>query len=832
MTQGGPFAVLWRVRHFLAIHRRSRMWLLALACQFLVASALMSTLLINQRMQDGLRLKAAEFIAADVRIGHHSLDIDALRALADSLGLRFSYARTTLTSALDEEEGLRLVHVKAVDGDYPLRGQLRFKGEPAPAPAAPPSPGAIWIGAALGRGEGERLRIGDHWHSIEAVIIHEPDQAFAGPASMPRIMMSHETLQASGLLGRHSRDDLRVMLAGAPTALESFLESATLPDGSRVIHSGQGGRADVREVVKNLSLFVNLAGLVAMLFSAIVLYLALQLLETEERRCQRLLWHWGHSHARRSLWFWTRIGVIALVANLLGALCALQLQDLAAERYLLDYFSELPPVRMGQLWQAVVLSLAALPIAALSLEPCLRRPWSSSEADGYRMHMLSWLALAGLTIAFFATRINNAALLGGLVLAVALSLLIYQLFARYILKALPARSAFWSLLRTSLAARPRLSMLRVCSLSLVMMIVMSVFGLREGMLLSVEKSLAPDTPNNYLMSIQPDEVDAIGERLGSGLGLARTPDFHPIVRARVSQLNGGGVDINSVDGIRQQRLLREWGLSYVDEAPNPITAGAWFQPEAADAGAPASYAPEWSISTEVVDSLGVDIGDELGFSIAGQGVVTGRISSIRRVDWTTIKPNFFVLASPGLLSKAPVSYITALRVDKGKTGDLARIAAAFPGVTHLDLNTIIDRFQELIAVFLEMLWAVLLYVAALALLALACILQFGIESSRRESALLRSFGVSKRLLDRVRLSENLALSLLAVLPASLIAGLSCYYFYTRTLQLAFFGDLGLTLLWLSLFCVAVVALLTWLVHRLLATPGIFGLLRGSGDYHH
>ncbi|MCH9664158.1 MAG: hypothetical protein K0U66_10970 [Gammaproteobacteria bacterium] len=824
-------------RWFLPVHRRSRMWLLVAMCQTLVATALMSTLLIDERMQQALVLKAAEFIAADVRIKHPELNIQDLQALAGRHDLRFSHSQTLLTSVLTKEDDLHLASLKAVDGLYPLRGRLELAQTNSPTSSGAPASGQVWIDgflASKGVSPGQRLRIGDLWLQVSAVIVREPDRPFAGPGTTARVMISHDDLGRSGLIRANSRMNSQVYLAGDRDKLEQFLDQAPLPDGARPEKAYDGGRADVRTVISNLSLFVSLAGFVAMLFAAIVLYLALQLLETEERRTQRLLRHWGYGYVQRSVWFWTRIGTVALVTNCLGALVALWAHDYISDRYLSQFFDELAPAQFSSLWQVALVSLAVLPVATLSLIDAVKNPWRNDTTRQYTMHALSWILLSVLIGVFFAGRINNIYLLAGLVLSVAGAVVLYLLFVRFVLNRLPSRGSFWSLLANNLRARTRLGMLQVGSLSLVIMIAMTVYLLREGMLASINQSLPADSPNHYLLSIQPDEIDVLSDELTAGLSLDQAPEFYPIVRARVIGHNGTDIDVESKDIIYRQRLSREWGLSYLNRSPNPIIAGQWFDsaPTVTD-GAPdeAGNRPGWSVSTEVSDALGAKVGDKLTFRIGGDGEYTASIDSIRRVDWSNIKPNFFVLAAPGLLDEAPTTYITSLRVDESSRQSLNAIVAQFPGITNLDLNSIIDRIQELISIFVELMWVVLIYVTVLVLVVVGCIVQFGIETSRRESALFKSFGVPSSLLRRVRLCENFILSSLAVLPATALAVGASQYFYANVIQLPLLQGMFDDILMLSVVALLAVVTVTAAVGRLVTARSAMALLRGSADYH-
>src|SRR5690606_37080774 len=163
-------------------------------------------------------------------------------------------------------------------------------------------------------------------------------------------------------------------------------------------------------------------------------------------------------------------------------------------------------------------------------------------------------------------------------------------------------------------------------------------------------------PNRFVINIQPDQATEV-QTLFAGAGL--TAELSPMVRARLMRVNGRAVAAADFTEERAQRLVeREFNLSWRADLPdgNRITAGKWFDAMAQD---------EASVEEGLARTLGLRLGDMLEFDIAGTTVAV-RISSLRKLDWGSMRVNFFVLTPPGVLERQPQSLITSFHLPEGK----------------------------------------------------------------------------------------------------------------------------------------------------------------------
>ena len=814
-------------RAFLVLHIRSRMWVLTFLCQLLIATALLSALWIDRHLSGGVATKTAEFIASDLRIEHNQLDFVVLKSSAQKNNLRSSGIYQALTSVVTEEESLELVQLKAIEKTYPLRGNLILRYPEAPKNYGKISPGSVWVDEVLnskGFTPGKTIRIGDLWFEIEAVIEREPDRPFSGAGLANRVMISTDDFLASGLTGPGSRFSQFFLLAGEQADLENFRKQTPIPERAQVSDK-ENSRRDIRETVKNLNLFINLSGLIALLFTCIVLYLSLQLLSTQEHGLQGLLRQWGYGRARRFFWFFGRILSMTLLANLIAGGLAWCIQLAFAKYYLSQIFVDLPPLDPKYFLFPWLLSGLILPMASISLWGTVLRPEIKSDYRLSYWQLISFALMMVLFALYFYYQIDNLYLLYGLLISLTSAVLMQQIFVRLVLPWFSSKSPFWSLLASKFSIHPRMSLLYVGSLALVAMIVISVYLLRQGALLNSDDLLADGAPNHYLISISEDMVEPLRSDIAESFDLTDLY-FYPLIRARVTNLNGQKIDVEHEDPIIRRRLSREWSLSYSRQPSGEVIAGQWFAPDEQD-----EQAPKWSVSTEVLDALDASLGDSLTFKVAGFGDFTGQIGSIRKVNWASFKPNFFVLSKPDVFADVPRDYFVALALDAQQQTRLNAILAQYPGVTHLDLNVAIFRIQEILKILLQLMLIVLVYTIILSTAVVYCILKFNHETSSRLEALQNSFGVPMTLIRRARWVENLIMSVLAVSPASVMAIAASYFYYAQWTSSNLLDNLLVSAAGCIIATSLVIAILTTAMDRFNRSPDVYKQLRGQAEHH-
>ena len=295
----------------------------------------------------------------------------------------------------------------------------------------------------------------------------------------------------------------------------------------------------------------------------------------------------------------------------------------------------------------------------------------------------------------------------------------------------------WRYGLANVARRGSSSAVQIVAFGLGLMVLLLLTVVRNDLLAGWRTSVDVDAPNHFLINIQDEDRDGITEHLlAAGL---EAPTFTPLVRARMTDLNG--VDVQSIDfGDEQGRRMARRGqnLSYTDtlSSSNTLVEGTWW---------PVGYdgEPQASIEIDAAKSMDVTLGDKLTFDVAGEPM-TATVTSLRSVDWETFQPNFFMVFSPNALAEYPKSFITSVRVDDTQRSALLGLVRDYPSVSVIDLEAVLDQVRAVIDKAALAVQLVFGFTLAAGLVVLFAAVQATLDERRYESALLRTFGASRR----------------------------------------------------------------------------------------
>jgi putative ABC transport system permease protein len=403
--------------------------------------------------------------------------------------------------------------------------------------------------------------------------------------------------------------------------------------------------------------------------------------------------------------------------------------------------------------------------------------------------MLLWSVLAGAVV---------LALLCGVVGWILLNVL-----KRLTLKALPLRLAVNRLLRQPWAT---LSQLAAFSLSFMLLALLLV--LRGDLLDRWQQQLPPESPNYFLINIAPEQVEPVKSFLA---GHQVTPEaFYPIVRARLTQINGEPTEGNS-----DESLNRELNLTWQSQRPehNPIVDGNW-PPKAG----------EVSIEEGLAERLNIKTGDSVTFTGDTQEF-TAKVTSIRKVDWESLRPNFFFIFPPGALDGQPQSWLTSFRWDNGNTL-LTQLNRQFPTVSLLDIGAILQQVGQVLGQVSRALEVMVVLVTACGILLLLAQVQVGMRQRHQELVVYRTLGAGKRLLRLTLWSEFALLGVVSGLVAAIGAETALAILQTKVFDFPWEPDWRL---WVTLpVCGAILLSLCggWLGTRLLKGKALFRQFSG------
>jgi putative ABC transport system permease protein len=753
--------------------RAGELRLLGLALVVAVAS-LSSVSFFSDRLSRALAREAHQLLGGDLLLlADHPWDA-VYRAEAERRGLRVvgSASFPSMTTANGVSH---LADIKAVEPGYPLRGALRSApalNAPDAEAAAAPARGAVWLDerltAALSAKTGDTVRLGNAEFSVAAVLTLEPDRGINFFNIAPRLMMHAADLPATGLIQTGSRVTWRLHLAGEAQAVAAYQQWAEqhLGRGER-IETLDNARPEVRNALDRAEKFLRLAALLAAALAAVAVGLAARRFMQRHLDGCAVMRCFG---AREKQLMRIHLGEFLLFGAFVSALgCVIGFgAQFALERLLASLLTvALPPPSLLPLAYGFAVGLALLagfalpPLARLRNVPTvrvLRREWAGAEPLAWSGYALGAVVLAGLMLWMAADLGLGLWVLGLFSLAV----LVYAGVARLALAAAGrlrgAAGAGWRYGIAALYRRPGASVIQAVALGLGLTTLLLLTLARDDLLASWKRSMPPDAPNRFVINIQPEQRDPV-HAFFAAHGLT-PPALLPMVRGRLMAVNGRPVAAADYAEERARRLIeREFNLSWMADLPegNSLTAGRWFAPP--DAGQ-----PQFSVEQGLADTLRLKKGDTLRYEIAGQRL-EGAITSLRKLDWDSMRVNFFVITPPGVLDPYPASYITSFHLPPDKAGFVGELAAAYPNLTVIDVAAILRQFQSV----MDQLAQAVQFVFAFSLAAGLIVLYAALESTHGEReyeiAVMRALGARNRQLRAALTAEFVALGVIAGVTA-------------------------------------------------------------------
>jgi putative ABC transport system permease protein len=772
---------------FQAIQMTRRDWrageLRFLLVALIVAVASLSSVgFFTDRMRSGLNRDAHQLLGGDLVINADQPINEAWRAEARRRGLILADTVTFPSMAIageGERSRSQLASVKAVSDSYPLRGALRLAGpeEGSDVEAhGSPAPDTVWVDAgvlaALEVKQGDMLKLGDKNFRIAGVIRLEPDRGAGFINFAPRVMLPLADLGATNLIQNGSRVTYRLLLAGTPKDVAGFgkwlradIERENVK-GVR-IESLETGRPEMRATLDRAEQFLSLVGLLSAMLAAIAVAMAARRFMLRHLDACAMLRCLGLTQNQVTALYLIEFALVGLAGSALGAATGF-----AAHFVLLEWLGRLvtntlPPAGWLPAAQGIATGMLLLigfaipPILQLRNVPhnrVIRREQDVPQPVTLATYALGLTVFIGLLLWQAGNPklglLTAAGFLGGFALfALAGWLGVRSL--RFLRAAINHPS--WRFAVTALQRRTGATVVQVVALSLGLMALLLLTVIRGDLVSAWRNSTPPDAPNRFVINIQPEQKADIEKRFAAnGIGNVL---LYPMIRGRLVRINDAVITGDTYVEDRARRLVdREFNLSTMRMPPpqNSIAAGRWFD----------DSKPEASVEEGLAKTLNLKLGDRLSFDIGGQ-TVEAVITSLRKLEWGSMRVNFFVILNPKLVENMPQTWITAFHLPEEKAALGNQLTRDFPNLTVIDVGSILRQIQSVVDQVVTAVEFLFLFTLASGVLVLYAALVGSQDERIRESGLLRALGATRSQLSQAQWIEfALVGSLAGVLAAT------------------------------------------------------------------
>ena len=763
--------------------RAGELRLILLAVTLAVA-ALTAVGFLADRFQSGLKRDARQLLGGDVvLVSDLPAPIEFLNQ-AQALGLQLSATLTfpTMARATDAQGGgSKLVALKAVESGYPLRGRLSVadapgqQGEPA---QGIPDPGTVWVDAslleALALKSGDKLLLGASSLEIARVIVLEPDRGAGFINFAPRVMLRSSDVAATGLVQPASRVTYRLAAAGADRAVARFTRWADEQIKSRQlrgirVESLDSGRPEMSQTLERAEKFLNLVALLAAMLSAVAVALAARGFASRHLDDCAMLRVLGLGQAAIAWSYAIEFALVGLAASVLGVALGFGVHLVMVGLLAGVVQTSLPaasvwPVLLG-LGSGFTLLLAfgLPPVLQLAQVPALRvlrRELGELKPVTLAVLALGVCGFAALLLVVGRDLKLGLIAVGGFALAICLFALLGWLGVLALRRLVNENTApRWLVLATrQLAAYPGYAVVQISGLAVGLLALVLLVLLRTDLIAGWKQSTPADAPNRFVINVQPEQSGPFQLALKSA-GIAHY-DWYPMIRGRLVAINGRAIGPQDYIEDRARRLVdREFNLSFDAQLPehNALVAGQWVEEQAGTV----------SMEVGIAKTLGLKLGDSLRFDIAGQSQEV-RITSLRQVNWGSMRANFFALFPVSRLEGVPVTWMSAFRAP-AQPGFDAALVRQFPNITTVDMGTTLAQVQRVldqVVRAVELLFAFTLVAGLTVLLAAVGATR---EERVRDYAVMRAVGARTDLLRQVQRAEMVGVGLMAGILASAAA---------------------------------------------------------------
>lgn len=775
-----------------------------LACIALGTAAIAAVNSVSRGITDAIATQGQTLLAGDIRFElNNRLATDQERAFLDSLGQVAVSTGLRSMARLPDASQQTLVEVKAVDNAYPLYGTVETEPKAPLASLLADENGRFGALAAplllerLNVKVGDELLLGSIRLRISGTLVTEPDALSEGFGFAPRLLLSQQALQASGLIQTGSLVEHAYKIKLNDPSIRNTLgprANKEFPAAGWSIRTADRAAPSLTENVDRFSQFLTLVGLTALIVGGVGVANAVRAFLDAKRTNIATFKCLGAPAFVVTLIYLFQILLIGALGIVIGLVLG-AIAPFAAFGFLREFLpiSADATVYPGALLLAAAFGLlttfafAVLPLGHAREVPATalfrEQTFDQTKLPSWPYLVAAAIALAGLAaLAIFTAEDRRIAVV--FLAAVAGAFVLLRLVAAGI-SALARRSPRVNSPALRLAIgnihRPgALTPSVVLSLGLGLALLVTLALIDGNLRRQLTGAMAQNAPNFFFVDIQSNEKDGVVEtikRLAPDGKIVQVP----MLRGRILAFNGQDVAQMNVPPAGRWVLRGDRGLTYTQNLPegSSLVEGTWWSKDY-------SGEPLVSFSEEEGRELGLKLGDTVTVNVLGRNI-TAKIANFRKVEWRSLSINFVMVFSPNTFRGAPHAWLATLMdstATPAKEGEILRaVTTAYPTVTTVRVKDALDIAGQLLGQLATAIRAAAAVALIASVLVLAGALASGNRARTHDAVILKTLGGTRSMLMRAFSYEYMILGLATAIFALVAGGISAWFVVSRIMKM-------------------------------------------------
>ncbi len=793
----------------------------------LAVTAITAVGFFTQRVETALNQQGGLLLGGDIALSSDHIIADNFEKTAIAQGIKrvktYEFSSMVVFGELNQ-----LAEIKAVGQGFPLRGDLTIgqtASETGVVVKSAPNIGEVWLEPRLINllhlKVGDEVEVGERKLKVSAILLHEPSRGGDMFSFAPRLMMNAADLPSTQLIQVGSRVKYQLLLAAEPQKISQyFAQSKPQLGRGEKIEDVRNARPEIKLALEKAQQFLGLSAMVSVILAMVAMLLSSLPYIRQSLDTFALMRCFGASKNTVLQVLAIQTLIIAFFSALLGVALGFVGQFGLAQLAGSLFLETLPSASFSPVFVGIIASIAmmfavVLPHAwqmrNLSAMNILRRETLKQSSAAQAKFIPAALVMCGMI--FWQAqdaKLALATILALLLLCAAIVGFSYLLVSlvNHLFNLPPNLSSNNRALNDvklgvlGLKRRFGLSTVQMIGFSMGLMVLMLLALIRGDLIRNWQASLPLDAPNRFVINIQPAQISGI-KQFFTQQKIDNATIF-PMVRGRLISKNGTNIAQTQWQDERAKRLAeREFNLSWAAnlQSDNKLLSGRWWTAQ--------EYGkPYISLEQDLAKTLGIQLGDKLSFDVAGSPL-TLTVTSLRKVDWDTMRANFFAVTPPGVLEPYPANYISSFHLPINADAPLNTLIREYPNLTVIDVAALLQQVRGI----MQKMSSTIEYVFAFSLMAGVAVLYAALVATREEriaeATLMRVFGASRQQVGIAYVAEFACIGFIAALVAAIAANLLAYYLSVTILNIPF--QLNVTLaISTMLIASALIPLAAWL----------------------